>query len=153
MSSKLSLGVNSDEARRRILSPKWLSHCWIPALWVWSSYAFSPWAIECSCKYVTLESTWWYCVPSKCARGFCNCFGSCESNVTHMGGGGCEQWAQYCKCLTGCNHSVYYFVYRNCGRLMFLIQLWPRYAVLCWTVILFGCNSTTFEGSSPTTTT
>lgn len=105
------------------------------------SYAFSPRSSECYCKYVTLKSTCWCCVHLKCAWGFWKCFGSSESNDTHR----FEPWAQYCKCLTGCNHSAYYFVFGNCGQLMFPVQLWPCYTVLCWTVILFGCNSNMFE--------
>lgn len=143
MSSTFSLGVSSDEARRSVLSPKGLPHCWVTVFGGggWSSSAFSPQSSECCCKYVVVESTCWYCVHSKCVWGFWKCFGSCESNVTHRR---FEPWVQYCKCLTGCNHSASYFVFGNCGQLVFPAQLWPCYAVLCWTVILFGCNSNMF---------
>lgn len=54
-----------------------------------------------------------------------------------------EPWAQYCKCLAVI--IVFIILYIITAASLFPVHFWPRYSVLCWTLILFSCNSTMFE--------
>lgn len=81
----------------------------------------TPFSPECYCKYVTLEST----CDTVYVQNVHEDFGIALGALRVMLHCGLEPWAQYCKSLNGCDHSVYYFVYCNCGQLMFPVQLWP----------------------------